>query len=88
VNLTRDHLGKIVRLDAVTVVAVPEGVFKMGDIVVLFNNTDKGTTVQSALKKSYRSGLAAPKAFFEVPPRALVNLIFVADDTLVFTVGL
>lgn len=87
-NLSREHLGKIVRLDSLTVVEVPEGIFKMGDIVVLFNNTDEFTTLRSDVKNSFRSASAQKKHFFEIPPRALINLVFVADDTLVFTVGL
>lgn len=87
-NLTRDHLGKIVRLDTLTVIEVPDGIFKMGDIVVLFNNTDEFTSLRSWVKNSYRSASPKNRQFFEIPPRALINLVFVADDTLVVTVGL
>jgi hypothetical protein len=85
--LNRDHLGKIIRLDTLTVVDVPDGVFKEGDILVLFNNTDAGTTVQSKVKNSYHSG-RGERSLIEFPRRSLLNVIFVADDTVVYTVGL
>lgn len=85
--LNRDHLGKIIRLDAPTIVDVPDGVFKEGDILVLFNNTDAGTTVQSKVKNSYHSG-RGERSLIEFPRRSLLNVIFVADDTVVYTVGL
>ena len=53
--LNRDHLVKIIRLDAPTIVEVPDGVFKEGDIFVLFNNTDQSTVIQSKVKNSYHS---------------------------------
>ena len=36
-NLAREHLGKIIRLDVLTVVTLPDNVFKQGEILVLFN---------------------------------------------------
>jgi hypothetical protein len=86
-KLTREHMGKIVRFDVLTLPEIPDGEFRMGDILVLFNNTDEFTTLMSKVVNSFRSGMAARKQAFEVPPRALINIIFVADDTLVVTVG-
>jgi hypothetical protein len=84
--LTRDHLSRIVRFDVTTVVEVPDGVFREGDIVVLFNNTDKSTTIHSRVKESYHSG-RGKLDMIEFPARSLVNLVFVTDETAVFTVG-
>ena len=86
--LGKEHLGKIVRLDALAVVCLPDGVFRQGDILVLFNNTDSRTMIESKLEQTYRSGMAKPKMFLEIPPRSLVNLVFVADEAVVLTVGL
>lgn len=86
-KLTREHLGKIVRFDHMTVVEVPDQVFKQGDIMVLFNNTNDFTTIESKVPKSYRSSMSNPRTMFEFPPRSLVNIIFVADDIMVLTVG-
>lgn len=86
--LGKEHLGKIVRLDVVTVVTLPEKVFKEGDLIVIFNNTDSRTMIESKLEQTYRSGMAKPKMFLEIPPRSLVNLVFVADEAVVLTVGL
>ena len=85
--LNRDHLGKIIRLDAPTIVEVPDGVFKEGDILVLFNNTDQSTVIQSKVKNSYHSG-RGEKTQIDFPKRSLINVVFVTDDTVVFTVGL
>jgi len=87
-NLAREHLGKIIRLDVLTVVTLPDNVFKQGEILVLFNNTDNFTTLESKVANNYRSAMAKNKTFFEVPPRALINIVFVADDIAVLTVGM
>ena len=87
-NLSREHLGKIVRLDVLTVVILPDNVFKQGDILVLFNNTDKFTTLESKITNTYRSAMPKNKNFWEIPPRALINIVFVADDIAVLTVGM
>ena len=87
-NLAREHLGKIVRLDVLTVVILPDNVFKQGDIIVLFNNTGEFTTLESKIANTYRSAMPKNKNFWEVPPRALINIVFVADDIAVLTVGM
>jgi hypothetical protein len=87
-NLAREHLGKIVRLDILTVVILPDNVFKQGDIIVLFNNTGEFTTLESKIANTYRSAMPKNKNFWEVPPRALINIVFVADDIAVLTVGM
>jgi hypothetical protein len=86
-KLDRSHLGKIVRLDKELVLELPDGVFKEGDILVLFNNTDKSTCVQSKVKNSYHSG-RGERTLFDFPRRSLLNILFVSDDTVVFTAGL
>lgn len=87
-EFNRDHLGKIIRLDALEVVRLPDGVFKQGDILVLFNNTDKFTTLESKVEATYRSAMPKHKTHLELPPRALINIIFVADNIAVLTVGM
>lgn len=87
-KLGREHLGHIVRFDSLTVAEIPDGVFKQGDIMVLFNNTDQFTTIQSHVPKSYRSAQPKSATMFEFPPRSLINIVFVADDIMVLTVGL
>ena len=85
-KLERSHLGKIVRLDVVAVLEIPDGVFKEGDILVLFNNTDQATMVDSKVKNSYHSG-RGEKTKIDFPRKSLLNVLFVADDTVVFTAG-
>jgi hypothetical protein len=84
-KLGREHLGKIVRMDVCSDLEIPRGVFKEGDIMVLFNNTDQPATIKSEVH-SYHSS-HGEKAVMEFPQRSLVNVIFVSDDTVVFTVG-
>lgn len=86
-KLGREHLGKIVRLDTVAVLELFDGVFKEGDILVLFNNTDQSTMVDSQVKNSYHSS-RGEKTKIDFPRKSLLNVVFVADDTVVFTVGL
>ena len=87
-NLAREHLGKIIRLDVLTVVTLPANVFKQGEILVLFNNTDKFTTLESKVANNHRSAMPKNNNFFELPPRALINIVFVADDIAVLTIGM
>lgn len=86
--LSREHLGQIVRFDSLTVITLPEQEFKQGDILVMFNNTDKFTTLESKVANTYRSAMPKNKNFWEIPPRALINIVFVADDIAVLTVGM
>ena len=86
-TLGREHLGKIIRLDVQTILTLPKDVFREGDILVFFNNTELFTTLESHIENAYRSSMPMHKSHFEVAPRALVNLVFVADNTVVFTVG-
>ena len=85
-KLGREHLSKIVRLDVVAVLEIPDGVFKEGDILVLFNNTDQATMIESKVKNSYHSG-RGEKTKIDFPRKSLLNVLFVADDTVVFTAG-
>lgn len=87
-TLSNEHLGKIVSLNTLTVVTLPENQFKQGDILVLFNNTDQFTTIISDIKNSYRSSHPKKISHFEMVPRSLVNVIFIADDTVVLTFGM
>lgn len=87
-NLNRDHLSKIVRVDSTMEIAIPDGVFKQGDILVLFNNTPDFLTLRSDVKTTYRSAHVKAMTHFEWPPRSLMNVLFVADDIAVLTVGL
>lgn len=86
-TLSKEHLGKITRFDSLTVITLPDAVFSAGDILVLFNNTDLFTTLHSDVANTYRSTMSKPKKSLEIPPRSLVNIVFVADDTAVVTIG-
>lgn len=87
-NFGREHLGKIVRVDSQMELRVPAGVFHEGEVLMFFNNTDDFLALFSDVENSYRSAGRQKRSVFEIPPRALINLVFVADNTLVMTVGL
>lgn len=87
-NFGREHLGKIVRVDEQMELRVPADVFKEGDILMFFNNTDDFMALFSDVENSYRSAGRQKRSVFEIPPRALINMVFVADTTMVLTVGL
>lgn len=87
-NFGREHLGKIVRVDSQMELRVPVGVFHEGEVLMFFNNTDDFLALFSDVENSYRSAGRQKRSVFEIPPRALINLVFVADNTLVMTVGL
>lgn len=87
-TLTRDHLGQIIRLDALKVVCLPDGEFRQGDILVMFNNTSEFTTLESKVQVTYRSAMPKSKTHLEIPPKALINIVFVADNIAVMTVGM
>jgi len=87
-TLGKEHLGKIVRFDEKNIITLPDGVFQQGDFLILFNNTGEFTTLESKVPNSYRSAMPKAKTHFEIPPRALINIVFVADDIAVLTVGM
>lgn len=86
-TLTREHLGQIVRLDDLAIICLPDGVFHQGDILMLFNNTDKFTTLESKVPFTYRSSMPKSKTHLEVAPRTLISIVFVGDNIAVLTVG-
>ncbi len=87
-TLNKDHLGKIVRLDRLTIIDLPAGVFKQGDVLMCFNNSEDFTTLVSHIPCSYRSAMPKHTTHFEVPPRAIFTLVFVDDNIVVYSVGL
>lgn len=87
-NLTREFLGRVARFDEQVEVCIPADEFKMGDVLILFNNTDEFMTLRSEIKQSYRSASRSKRSLFEWPPRSLLNVLFVADDIVVVTVNL
>lgn len=84
-KLDKSHVGKVVRIENTVVVEVPDGVFAPGDIVIMFNNTDKFMTIQSRVPTTYVSARAKPRTVIEFPPKALTNMLMLDDKTAVFS---
>lgn len=84
-KLDKTAAGKIVKIDTSRVVEVPADVFSTGDIVVMFNNTDEFVCVDSKVPNSYVSGRIKKRTKIEFPPRALGNVLFIDEQTAVFS---
>jgi hypothetical protein len=85
--LTKEHANKLIKIENSSVVVIPTEEFTMGHALILFNNSDSYISLESKIEKSYQSCRAGKKQFFEWPPRALINILFVDDDELVVSVG-
>jgi hypothetical protein len=85
VKLDRSHVGKVVTTDGHKVIEVPHGAFAKGDIVLMFNNTDEFVCIQTDVPKAYVSARVKPRTVVEFPPRALGNVLFIDEDTIVFS---
>lgn len=84
-ELSKNEVGKIVRVDGGSVVAIPKGIFSLGDVIVVFNNSDQFLTLQSFVDKTYVSGKASPRTVVEFPPRAVASIMFVDDAIAVIS---
>ena len=84
-TLTLDNVNTILCVEEGTIIVVPSGVFKKGHAVILFNNSDKTTTIQSEVDKTYVSAFIKPRTMIEFYPRGMANLVFVDDDIAVFS---
>lgn len=86
--LKKEHANKLVNIENSTIVVVPVGEFSVGDVLMFFNNSDEFISMRSEIKNSYRSSHPKSYEYFEVPPRALMNVIFIKDDLVVVTRGM
>lgn len=84
-KLTREFLGNIIKLDTPDTHEIDKDEFNSGDVIILFNSTEDNIKIVSYLKYSYISGINNNKSFFELPPKALGNFLFVDKDTVVFS---
>jgi len=86
--LKKEHVNKLVNIVDHDLIRVEENEFTEGDVLILFNNSDKFATIQSDVLNTYRSGFAKKMNFIEFPPRCLLNAIFIDTDTVVFARGI
>ena len=83
--LDKDHAQKIVRIQDTRVVTVPADTFTTGQTVILFNDTNEIIAIESKVKTTYISGHSNPRTMIEFPPKMLVTLLFLDDQTVVVT---
>lgn len=84
-KLDRTVVGRVVKIDTASVVEVPQGTFRAGDVVVFFNNKDEFVCIDCKVQNSYVSAFKKPRGMIELPPKALGNLLFIEDDLVVFS---
>lgn len=85
--LKKEHVGKLLNLQYQSIIHIQENEFSAGDILILFNNNQNSSTIQSDILKTYKSGSSTFCNSVEVPPMCLVNAVFVDKDTVVITRG-
>lgn len=83
--LGKDHAQTIVRVKDAKVVTVPKDTFTAGQTVILFNETNDIITLESKVETTYISGHSNPRTMIEFPPKMLVTLLFLDDQTAVVT---
>lgn len=86
--LKKEHANRLVSIENSKVVVVPADEFGTGDVLMFFNNSDEFISLRSEIPYSYKSSHPKSYQFFEVPPRALMNVIFIKDDLMVVTRGM
>lgn len=84
-QLSKEQVGKITRVDNGTVVILPKDVFASGDVLVMFNNSDKFVTIHSSVPNTYVSGRRQKRSAVEFVPRAIASIMFVDNDIAVIS---
>ena len=82
--LKKEHVNKLLNIQDHSLIHIEENEFSEGDVLILFNNSDKYATVQCRVPYTYRSGFVNKCEFIEFPPRCLLNAVFVDNQTVVF----
>lgn len=85
IKLSREHLGKVLKIDTPCSLDLLAGVFNPGDVVIIFNNTDITLDLYSNISNSYVSGVNERKMFFSFPPKSLANFVLVDKNIVVFS---
>lgn len=86
--LKKEHVNKVINIVDHNLIFIEDNEFSEGDILILFNNSDKYATIQSSVPNTYRSGYSKKKNFLEFSPRCLMNAVFITNDTVVFAGGI
>lgn len=87
-RLQKEHANRIVNIEHSSVVVIPAGEFSQGDMLILFNNRDDFGTIQCDVPNSYRSCYTKKHVMIELPPRCMMNAVFIDAETVVFMRGL
>lgn len=83
-KLTKQFANKVVVIDS-SVNELPADEFVQGDVLILFNDTDEFVCIESKVPNSYISGRTQKRTMISFSPRGLGNILFVTNDTAVFS---
>ena len=84
-ELSKNEVGKIVRIDNGSVITLSKNVFSAGDIIAVFNNSDKFIALHSSVPNTYISGKRQKRTMIEFPPRVIASIMFVDTDIVVIS---
>jgi hypothetical protein len=84
VDLTRDNANKITCVNESAQVVIPDNTFVQGDLLMLFNNTDRPVLLESRVASTYKSGCKV--TLLTWPAKTLANVVFIQDAVAVVTV--
>ena len=85
--LSRENANKITKVEKVECVVLPSSVFKQGEMLILFNNSDQKLVVKSEVEETYVSGSAGVSRSAVCPARGLVNILFIEENLVVLSMG-
>lgn len=86
--LKKEHVNKVINIVDCSMIFIEENEFTEGDVLILFNNSEKYATIQCDVTNTYRSGFSKKMKFIEFSPRCLMNAVFINNDTVVFAGGI
>jgi hypothetical protein len=80
--LKPEDANKVLKVENSAGVVIPEG-FPVGTVFIMFNNSDSFITIESKVPTTYVSARRKPRTHIEFPPRGLVNIVIVDEETAV-----
>lgn len=82
-KLSKSDIGSIVKVD--NNCYLPADLFEEGTSLILFNNSDIEILISTSVTNSYISGRNGNNHLVIVKPRALISLLFIDVESVVFS---
>jgi len=77
------HVGKIIRTDNTDRIVIRGPLVTAGLAFVIFNPLDKEVTISSQIEKTYKAADIQARSEFQIKPKGLANVLYVAEDMVV-----